>query len=292
MNKFRQTCSLCGREAECTEVMFGRNAVNGKPFPVMKNNALIAQNVVRLYACDDCGHTRGKTPKSWIVNIISQIAIIVGLVLAIPAMGGSGRSMNAAGALGLMLTGVAWFVMLISGCVLVTKGDFTTGGAAGRAMMQMFPIVGLLVLLPSAQRINDTARAVSALKPEVDNLTRADQERDAEIAARLERGDLVSAEEKAAYEKRQSEQKAVEAEAQYMKAEQQERNRKGNIVYGILGLVITLMIMFRGISLYSSGTGYYRLFNSIDLSKGGFTVFIIVLLILDISYIVGAVRRK
>ena len=77
-----------------------------------------------------------------------------------------------------------------------------------------------------------------------------------------------------------------------MKAEQQERNRKGNIVYGILGLVITLMIMFRGISLYSSGTGYYRLFNSIDLSKGGFTVFIIVLLILDISYIVGAVRRK
>ena len=146
MNKLRHTCSLCGREAECTEVLFGR-AANGKPFPIMKSNALVAQNVVRLYACDDCGHTRGKTPKSWIVNIISQIAMIGGMALAIPAMGQAGRTMAAPGALGLVLMCVGWFTMLISGCVLATKGDFSTGGAAVRAMMQMFPIVGLLILM-------------------------------------------------------------------------------------------------------------------------------------------------
>lgn len=292
MKKSRQICSLCGREAECTEVLFGRNAINGKLFPIMQNNAMATQNVTRLCACDACGEARGQTPKSWVVNIIAQVAFIAGLAMFIPAAGQSGRTLASYGVLGLLLISAGWFMMLISGCILVTKGDFGTGGATGRAMAQMVPVLGLLVLLPSMRRINENARAITALRPEVDNLARASQQLDDDIAARLERGENVSAEEKAAYEKRQAEQRAAEAQAQFMKAEQEERTRKGNVIYGVLGLLVTLMIMIRGISVYSNGTGYYQLFGRIELSKGGFAVFIVVLLIMDISYIISASRKK
>lgn len=293
MSKSWQTCSLCGREADCTDVMFGKLTTGGdKLIVITQMNAAMATDPVTLCACDNCARDRGKTPKSWIVLIVSTLAMIGGLALAIPAMSRPGRTLAAAGALGLAITCIAWLTMLISGCVLSTKAASSPAGASGRAVLQMFPVLGLLVLLPSMRRINETSRATTALKPEAERLIAANKARDEELAARMERGEIVSAEEKAEFEQRQHDQKIAQAQAEDMKATQEERARKGNVIYGVLGLIVTLIIMFRGISLYSSGTGYFQLFGSIDLSAGGFAAFIVVLLILDIGYLIRAAKNR
>lgn len=287
-----RVCSICGNERDCTTVCFipaaGRDTVTVKPYTGARDVTMPGE--FYMHACEDCGREKGSIPKgTWITALVGHLLMIAGIALC----AGIDPASNV-NALGIFIVLVGWIIALIAGCVLVVKArsELNTGGIFLAVFLMFFPVFGLLVLLFLSRKINRCGRAVTALKAEAEARRRSEREQDEALAARMESGAELTVEEKQAVEDRRKEKEAAERQAEYARAEMEEKASKGNMTRAIIGIIFTVIIGLYGASVYSSGRGYMTLFRTIELSPGGFAAVIAVFIVWDIVVLVSALKNR
>ena len=289
-----RTCDICGQRKECVTVPFipgkGEDGVKQKPY--MGINDVMMEGEMSLSCCEECGLEHGSVPrKTWTWAIIGHGLMIVGFVCT--ALASASKSTGAIG-LASALIAVGWIISLIVGISVVFKSRIGSGKAGMFFGMfaAFFPGWSLLSLLIRAKKMNRIQRAVTALTPVAEQKRREARETDAAIEQRIASGAPLTEEEQREIEAHQKEKERREREMQYSREAQQERARKGNLTYAILGIIVTIIIGLQGLSAYSSGRGYMQLFHSIDLTSGQFGALIAGLLVVDVLAIVSALKKK
>ncbi len=282
---YGQTCALCGKEGAQTTLLYGKNYA-GKAVLVQNKMAERQFAQVREFSvCADCSLAKGKTPrKAWIWYIVTTI-LIYGCIFI------SARFMNAADSqlrvLGSILLGCGTLSLFVRWCVgmyLMMQSGAGYAASVFLLFIQIMPIASEISILALRKRINARKRAVTALKPVVQEKFDEIAAQEEDLKKKIEQGEITD--EKTIREFRQKES-VTEARAQ----ENQNAVKRGNIWYAIGGFAFTLLIFLQGMDAYS-GRGYMQLFNSIRLSEGQFYLFIVALLVFDVIALMGAVRKK
>ncbi len=293
VSRLIRTCSICGRESECTPAEFipvGEDSAKLKPYTGTANIPIA--NAFTLYACDDCGVERGKTPvKTWIFAILGHLLMILGIVVPIIQSGsrGSGGEMAMA-VLGFGSTG--WLMALIAGSLLFNKTRFELPrGLAGLVLSQMVPVLGLILLLANRERINRCARAMTALPAAADTHVREARAEDEAMSRMAASGEPMTPEEKQRVETWKTEKAREEERNESIRREAQEKVNKSNMTGAIIGIIFTVIIGLIGLNAYSSGRGYMTFFG-IDLSAGGFAALIGAFIVYDVISLVSALKKR
>ena len=289
-----KTCDLCGERKECVTVAFipGKGPDDVKVKPYMGINEVMMDGETSLCACEECGLEHGSAPrKTWTWAIIGHACMILGIVGT--AAASASKSTAGIGACSALI-GVGWLISLIAGIAVVFKSRQGSGQAGMFFGMfaAFFPGLSLLSLLIRAKRLNRIQRAVTALTPLASRRRRESRERDEAVERLRSSGAPLTEEEQREIEAHEAEKARTEQNMQYSREAQAERVRKGNLMYAILGIVVTIIIGLQGLNAYGSGRGYMQLFHSIDLSPGAFGGIIAALLVYDVAALVSALKKK
>lgn len=281
-----RSCTICSTEKPCTIVPFiPKGDYQAAPAPYAGAAGIPAPNQFFLNCCEDCGLDKGTIPKkAWIVTLIGYAMIIGGI-----AVMAGGSSAAAAGAL---LMGVGWIMSLISSIVLIVKLRYecSNGVISALVIAQVFPVIGMIALLPNAKKINRCARAVSALKEEAAAYLQREKDKDEEMDRLAAKGDALTEEQKKMVEEHRKEKETQEKIAEEAREEQVAQANRANYRGAIFGIIFTIILAIIGISTYSSGHGYMTFFG-IKLSSGGFAALIGAFLVYDIYAIVSAKKK-
>ena len=296
MANYMQTrrCDICGEQKECVTITFipGKGPDDVKQKPYMGVNDVMMEGETYLSCCDECGQEHGTVPrKLWVWAIIGHVLLIAAFVGMV--VGSVNKTTSMIG-YSSALIGIGWIITLIAGMIIVFKSRIGSGKAGMFFGMfaAFFPGWSLLSLLIRAKKLNRCQRALTALTPVASQRRREAREKDETIAQRMESGAPLTEEEQREIEAHEQEKARTEQAMKASREAQQERARKGNLTYAIIGVVVTVIIGLQGLTAYSSGRGYMQLFHSIDLTAGQFGILIVALLVMDVLAIASALKKK
>ena len=284
-------CDICGKETECGCYQFGKSDFTPEPMVSANTDTALSARRIDLGVCDDCGAEKGKPSKAWATLIISGVLEWASLAVAINEIENSGRGLSTLGGLMLALFVLSFFVVWITGSLLVEKGEYSKGKKTGLYVLQIFPI-GWLVLLLCKKRIDRNCRAISALRPLAKQHFLDEDEEYKRVDELIEKGEVTDEATLKEHQEHKREQERAQAEAEERKAQVAENERKGSIRGSLIGMAITVFLLLQGCSVYGNHSGYMLLFNSIKLSETEFALVIGAFVVFDVVSLIVALRRR
>lgn len=278
-----QECFSCHQKKQCESLEMGINGAGAVAAITGTKEKNFFKQVDTFYICNDCAQE--KTPKAtgtlWVWYTIIMVVAYAGYGASIAGISAGARGMPG----GMMLGSLAIFVKIILGMVLAMQSGFSTGKKMLLLFLAFFPFFGDIALFSQKKKIDLNKKRTAVLKPLVTQYY-AQRESDKQVLKKqLETGEAVDPQALA--------QLKAEEEANAARVEKgQESTRRGNIWYTLAWTAFTVILLIQGMDVYGSGRGYMQLFGSIRLSKESFFVLIAVLLVIDVTSLVGLFKKK